>query len=396
MEKKILDRLINDNKNAFYVFDSDKLKERIGFLRKHLPEDVELCYAVKANPFISKELEDIVERFEICSPGEADICYELEIDSSKMVISGVYKTPEVIEEMVRKADFSGIFTAESLTQYRQLCELSERYVQKLTVLLRLTNDSQFGMNDEDIIDIISKRTEYKNIYIKGIQYFSGTQKTSIKRFKRELEQLDKFLIKLHEEYGFDADELEYGTGFPVSYFEGENSDDSELIDGFSELLKNMTYKANIVLELGRSIAACCGTYYTHIVDIKQNKGINYALIDGGMHHIVYFGQHMAMKKPYFSIVGKEINDDDKLWTICGSLCSMNDIVVKQVPLADIEIGDVLCFENTGAYCMTEGISLLLSRDIPGIYIVRNENELYKVRDSFETKNINTPKYERIC
>lgn len=389
-----IDRLIKQNKSAFYLFDISKLKERVKYLRNSLPENVEICYAVKANTFISKEIENDVDRFEICSPGEKNICTELGIENRKMVISGIYKTPEVIESMAADEKFDGVFTAESLVQYQLLCELSENYDHELRVLLRLTNDSQFGMNGSDIETIISERDRCSHINIIGIQYFSGTQKTSIKKFKREIDLLDKFLVELKENYGFEAEELEYGTGFPVSYFSSDELDEKQLLSDFSELLNNMTSKPRIILELGRSIAASCGQYFTHIVDIKQNKGQNYALIDGGMHHIVYFGQHMAIKHPLLHVVGKDNTGTDKLWTICGSLCSMNDIVVKQFPLPEIEIGDTVCFENTGAYCMTEGISLFLSRDLPSVYLIRENGELFCLRRSFETETLNTPKYER--
>ena len=58
-----------------------------------------LCYAVKANTFITKELIDTIHRFEVCSPGEAEICRAVGVPSENMVISGVYKTPEVMEAM---------------------------------------------------------------------------------------------------------------------------------------------------------------------------------------------------------------------------------------------------------------------------------------------------------
>lgn len=168
----------------------------------------------------------------------------------------------------------------------------------------------------------------------------------------------------------------------------------ELIGGFAQLLNEMTSKPKITLELGRSIAAICGKYYTHIVDKKCNKGENYLLVDGGMNHIVYYGQHMAMKQPYLSVCGKETEPCTESWNICGSLCSMNDIIAKQISLPDIEIGDIICFENTGAYCMTEGISLFLSRDIPSVYIKKEDGTYLCVRDSFETFNLNKPNYRK--
>ena len=389
------DELFRINDTAFYTFDIRILKERIGYIKAALPEDVSVCYAVKANPFIVREIERNVDGFEVCSPGEAEICERLEIPSKKMVISGVYKTPSFIEKLIANPDFDGTFTVESPLQYSLLCGLSQQYGRKISILLRLTNDSQFGMDESDIEMIVSQRQSRKALEVVGVQYFSGTQKTSLKKYRRELEHLTAFLDRLREEYSFIARELEYGTGFPVSYFEGDKTDEKELLAGFSEILDELPQKPRIILEIGRSIAASCGRYYTHAVDIKQNKGQSYVLTDGGMHHIVYFGQYMAMKKPFVSVVGKNSTCDDKQWTVCGSLCSMNDILVKQISLPDMEVGDVLCFENAGAYCMTEGISLLLSRDLPAVYLVRENGELYRVRKPFETKALNCPQYEKM-
>lgn len=352
-----MNEILKQNKTAFYVFDVKTLKDRVAYLRKMLPEDVAICYAIKANTFITAELENDVDRFEICSPGEAEICDLLDIPDKMMVISGVYKTPEVMENMV-------------------------------------ANGSQFGINSEEIEEIISKRNEFEYLDILGIQFFSGTQKTSLKKLKREIDKLDNLLILLKEKYDYSAEELEYGTGFPATYFKEDTINEDELIGGFAQLLNEMTSKPKITLELGRSIAAICGKYYTHIVDKKCNKGENYLLVDGGMNHIVYYGQHMAMKQPYLSVCGKETEPCTESWNICGSLCSMNDIIAKQISLPDIEIGDVICFENTGAYCMTEGISLFLSRDIPSVYIKKEDGTYLCVRDSFETFNLNKPNYRK--
>lgn len=383
---------IKNSETAFYVFDSDRLLERAAYLKKMLPDNVELCYAVKANTFIIGEYIGKIGRFEVCSPGEAEICTELGVSDNDMVISGVYKTPSVIEKMVKEHE-GRIYTVESLTQFEMLRGLSEKYNRVLPILLRLTNDSQFGINKSEIKDIIANRSQYKSLDIHGIQFFSGTQKTSLKKLKREVSKLDELLTFLRDEYGFESKELEYGPGFPVAYFEGEDVGEEELLKGFYKIIDSMQNKVKIILELGRSMAACCGKYYTHIVDIKHNKGQNYILIDGGMHHLVYFGQHMAMKQPILSVCGKESEPVTSEWNICGSLCSMNDIVAKQVLLPDVEIGDLICFENTGAYCMTEGISLFLSREIPAVYL-KKAGEYTLLRKSFETSALNMPNIER--
>ena len=387
-----LNRLLQENKTAFYVFDIGKLKARIAHLQAALPPKVVLCYAVKANTFITKELIDTIHRFEVCSPGEAEICRAVGVPSENMVISGVYKTPEVMEAMVADLDFSPIYTVESLEQYELFRRLAQQYDRTLPLLLRLTNGSQFGINKGDIEAIVARREETPEVDLLGIQFFSGTQKTSLKKLKREVGKLDDLLTLLEEKYGFVAQELEYGPGFPVNYFQSDELDEAELLAGFSELLHDMTHHPKITLELGRSIAASCGTYYTHIVDLKRNQEQNYALVDGGMHHLVYFGQHMAMKQPFFHVCGKEHLPATDQWNLCGSLCSMNDVMTKQSPLPDLALGDVLAFENAGAYCMTEGISLFLSRDIPAVYLLLENSTAVQVRKAFDTATLNQPNY----
>ncbi|WP_352397884.1 alanine racemase [[Clostridium] aminophilum] len=385
--------LIRENKNAFYVFDMRTLKDRIGWLRSRLPGGTGLCYAVKANPFVLREIRNDPERFEICSYGEAEICMQSGISSEKMVISGVYKTPETLEKLVADASFRGIFTVESLLQYTQLCTYSERFGHPIRVLLRLTNDSQFGINEEDIVRILRERSLHPYMHYIGLQFFSGTQKTSIKRFHREIVFLDEFLLRLEVETGLRLEELEYGPGFPVDYFDSDHTDEEMLLAEVSSLLNRMVGHPKITLEIGRSMAASCGRYYTHIVDRKENRGQHYALIDGGMHQLVYFGQHMAMKHPHLSVIGKPDVVPEIRWTICGALCSMNDIVAKQVLLPEIEIGDTICFENTGAYCAMEGMALFLSRDLPEIYLIRENGDIVCARKHFETRILNTPDYE---
>lgn len=380
-----------EKNGAYYEFDMGRIEARLRHLRSLLGEEIALAYAVKANTFIIEDMIPWVERFEICSPGESAICDMLGVPTEKTVISGVYKTPGFIRQLVAETE-GRIYTVESMTQFRLLRELAGEYNKKLSILIRLTNDSQFGINESELVDIIAKRQEYPLLHIQGIQFFSGTQKTSLKKLARELHMLDGLLEKLSTEYGYDAEELEYGPGFPVAYFRDETLDEPALITGFAGLLTEMPHRPpRITLELGRSIAACCGRYYTHIVDKKCNKNQNYLLVDGGMHHIVYFGQYMGMKHPMVQVVGREADPAGESWNICGSLCSMNDIIAKAVPLPEVAIGDTLCFENTGAYCMTEGISLFLTRELPAVWLIRPDGSRICVREPYETCALNAPK-----
>ena len=365
-----------------YIYDIGILKKRIKYIKEHLPKHVKICYAIKANTFVVKDIENNVDRFEVCSPGEFEICRTKKINDNKILISGINKSHNEIEHVIQDSSVR-FFSIESMSQFDYLKNTKH----KIKLLLRLTSGNQFGINKEDIEEIIKNKSEFPNIEIKGIQYFSGTQKTSIKILKKELEKLDNFIIDLKEKYNYEPEELEFGTGFPVFYFEGKEFDEEDFFNQFSEIVNSLNYKGNIIFEIGRSLVANCGTYITKVIDKKTNKGQNYAIVDGGINHLVYYGQSMAMKIPHLSIYPNRENIEEEKWNICGSLCTINDILIKQLP-AKIEIGDVFIFKNTGAYCSTEGISLFLSRDLPNVVKINENKSIELIRGHEKTYKLN--------
>lgn len=383
------DKAINEFKTPLYIFDVEILKDRINSLKKRLSDRVSLCYAVKANPFIIPYAEPLVERLEVCSEGEFEICESVNAPMGKIVVSGVYKTPSFIERIVNSYDNIGIYTIESLTHYELLKGLAKQYSKRLPVLIRITSKNQFGISEKDL-DAILKDNPEEYLEVKGIQYFSSTQKNSIKKFRRELAYLSELIEKIEAEYGIRVEELEYGTGFPVSYFPTEDFDEDQLLAEFNEELRAIPSDVKITLEIGRSISASCGSYITSVVDMKENSAGKFAIVDGGINHLVYYGQSMAMKQPLFELLPHRDSEDMQEWNICGSLCTVNDIMVKALPLPKLEIGDMLCFKNTGAYCMCEGISLFLSRELPAVVVVEND-KVKLLRDHFKTSALNCPK-----
>lgn len=394
MDSIVCRELLQSKTTPMYVFDVGVLEQRIHFLRSHLPSEVDLCYAVKANTFLIKEVSEFVERLEICSPGELEICQRLAVSPEKFVISGVHKDATEMMELMKKETQVGMFTVESMTQFRELYQAASDCKKRIPILLRLTSGNQFGIDESVLEEIIAGYQDNPWVELRGVQYYSGTQKTSVKKLRRELNHIDDFLDTLFEKYGYHAAELEFGPGFPVAYFEGEDFDEQLFLKEFSDLITEMKFSGKITLELGRSIAACCGSYLTKVVDTKKNHGQNYAIVDGGMHQLSYFGQFMAMKRPSIRHLSSGEQKDVEDWNICGSLCTVNDILVKQLPTKALQVGDILVFENTGAYSMTEGISLFLSRDLPEILLRKQDGIIVTVRGHMMTDTLNTPHYEK--
>ena len=295
-----------------------------------------------------------------------------------------------MEDILNNYKNGEVFTIESLNQLELLNKLTKEKKKVINIILRLTSGNQFGMCEEEIIEILENRAKYEYLNIMGIQYFSGTQKKLSKRIIKELEYVDEFVLNLKNNLGFVVEELEFGPGFPVVYFEAEQDfDEQTYLMEIADKIKNMKYQGHITMELGRSIVASCGSYYTKVVDKKINKEGNFAILDGGMNHLVYYGQMMAMKKPMLDIIPKREDKILENWNLVGALCTINDLIVKQLPVSNLEIGDIFVFKNTGAYSMTEGISLFLSRDLPKVVFVQG-GEMKIVRENINTYKFNMP------
>lgn len=393
MNKLKLREFLDTHETPLYIFDMDALEQRIKYLREQFPPQTSLCYAVKANPFLSKELAGLVDRLELCSSGEVEICRSLGISPKHYVISGLYKEPQLVRDLIVKDLPVCRYTVESIRQLAMLRSVARCAGRRIPLLLRLTGGNQFGLTQNQLEELVSQYARDSWVDICGIQYFSGTQKTSVKRMKRELDMLDSVLKRLSQIPGSRIRELEFGPGLPVNYFENDFIDEEGITAALSEALGAMEFGGRITLELGRSIAAYCGHYFTRVVDLKRMDGQNFAIVDGGMHQLVYYGQSMAMKRPRISLpfVSGAVSGAET-WNICGSLCTANDILAKQLHLPGLSLGDILQFDNAGAYCMTEGLSLFLSRELPEI-VLHRAGKFITVRKRTQTSALNAPDYD---
>jgi len=435
-EKEIID-FAKLNNTPSYIFDIDVLRKRIADIRNIVGDKIALCYAMKANPHILPRIIDMVDRVEVCSPGELEICKYQNIDSDKIVYSGVNKTKKDVQDALNYN--AGVYTAESIHQVEILEKAVEEVTNKdkidetennnlkIPVLLRLNGGSQFGMSKEDIFYVLDHKEDYKHLQFVGLHYFVGTQRTKQKDRNKELLMLKDLFLEIRNKYGLAFERLEYGPGLSVPYFTKDDFTDTLL--PLKETMKQLNDMANVcdvTIEMGRFFVFDCGTYLSKVMDIKENEGTNYCIIDGGMNHVTYYGQVMGMKEPIIRHIkstsqntkdyeneknicvdtnelsnvrnegghkNEDINDTmEKEYALCGSLCTTADVLVRSINFKNLEMGDILAFENIGAYSVTEGIYLFLSRTMPRIYFIYTEdgNRKYELtRDFIDSWQFNT-------
>lgn len=367
---------------AFY-FDTDVFEKRIDFVNRELP-GIPLTFSIKANPFLLSRLPQNLRHVEVCSPGELKICKAYRIPGSKIIYSGVNKEIEDVTEAIEYG--VDIATAESVLHVELEQKSAYKAGKQQKVILRLTSGNQFGMSEADLLGILADRAKYPNLNIYGIHYYSGTQKKK-RQIDKDFEKLDAALSRFKEETGFVPKLVEMGPGFPVDYFNPpyDETEEATLMENKDTILA-FAEKYPLGIEMGRYLAASCGTYATKVMDIKNNSDTNYIICDGGIHHLKYHGQTMAMQIPEMEVPNTSV--ETKPYCICGSLCTVADVLVREVELPVVSRNDVIFFHRCGAYSVTEGSTLFLSRMMPEVYLYSEATGLEKIRGFVDAADIN--------
>lgn len=391
MNRNILCDFYQDKTAPCYVFDCDMLKKRIEEIQSILPENATLCYAIKANPFLVPALKDSDILFEVCSPGELSICETCALSPEKIVFSGVCKTKEDIERAY-KLDVHTI-TLESPLHCTYLIDTVQHTSTShdTNVILRLTGGNQFGMSATDVKNCIENLRTVPSVHIRGIHYFTGTQK-KITKIQSEVEFITTWCDELKTMTGISFSDIEYGPGLSFDYFCKDGFDENIAdVQLFADSIKDKPY--HFVVELGRFIASSCGYYLTRIMDVKFDDEANqkYVIMDGGINHINYYGQIMGMKVLPVNLEKQshsaEAESAEADYVLCGSLCTTADVVVRKMKLCNPLPGDFLIFSDIGAYSITEGIYLFLSHPLPQVFLY-SSGKFSRVRGTLESYKIN--------
>lgn len=364
-----------------YYFDADRFRENIRTLRERLPNHVKLCFSLKANPwFVDTALQE-ADFLETCSAGETQLCLQSGVPPSRLSVGGVSKTEE---ECARLANIKPHrVSVESIGQLMMLSTAASEAGCTLSVLLRLSSGNQFGMSAEAMTDALRFAEHHAGVEIAGIHYYSGTQKQKSAEIIHDLERLTAAAA-----LSADIREIEYGPGIGVPIFAHQSAEGAEsCLSALAEALTQLSEQHSVTVEAGRLLAADAGVYITRIIDIKKNGGRSFWITDGGIHQLSYHGQIGG--KPLPRIWRPYAHGHAEPVTICGSLCTVGDILAKDIPLPPATIGEPLVFMNVGAYSVTEARSLFLSRELP-VILYQEHGRTRPLRPHLSTFPLNQP------
>lgn len=356
-----------------FLYHSDAVNARIAGLKAALGTKVIISFkASNQQDLISRLEPENYDGIEIASRGE------LHIVAGNQGKHFYINTPALTEQLVRAGIGAGAsFIVDTPAHIDMIARLRGRRA-LAPVSLRLSNklvaqvcpeaptlrDDQFGMDLPQVSDAIA-RARTHGIEIDGLHLYAGPH-TFRKAARFVVETVKQLLPGIEAELGHEIAVLNLGGGLEEDWPERGHD-----FAAYRAKLADLPARCTLVHEFGRAIFADCGAFATRVMHVKEVAGQHYAICDGGMAQAFLLAQTENMMRKYRTpaVHGRipEPLPDGAVTTVCGSTCSRDDVIGK-IP-ARLQVGDVLLFDNCGAYTRTYAMPRFLQLGEAACYVL---------------------------
>lgn len=367
----------------FYAYDSGLITRRIDHLRRCLPNEVKLHYAVKANPMpeVVRLLTELVDGLDVASVGEMRLALEAGMPAAEVSFAGPGKT---VAELTQAVAAGIVVMLESPGEMERLHGIAREAGKRPKVAVRVNPDFElkasgmkmgggpkpFGIDAEQVPEILLRLAEL-DLEFHGFHIFSGSQNLQaealIEAQRKTLDLAAALARHAPERPRF----VNIGGGFGIPYFPGDQHLDIEKVGEHLaarlDRLADELAATDIVIELGRYIVGEAGIYVCRVVDTKLSRGRKFLITDGGLHHHLAlsgnFGQVLRKNYPV-AIANKMDLPADEVVDIVGCLCTPLDRLGDKVLLPRSGTGDLVVVFQSGAYGLTASPTGFLSHPPP--------------------------------
>jgi len=382
--------LANKYGSPLYVYDTDIIASQYRRITDAFEkvEQLQLNYAVKAlsNINILRFFKNLGAGLDTVSIQEVNLALSVGVDPKKIIYTPNGVSLEEIENVAKKGVQINIDNLSIL-------ELFGQKHPEIPVCIRINPhimaggnskisvghiDSKFGISVHQVPHI-KRVVENTGMHVNGIHMHTGSDILDIDTFLRATEILFDVAKKFKT-----IDFIDFGSGFKVPYKEGDISTDIEqlglqLTERFNSFCKDFGKKVTLMFEPGKFLVSKAGNFLAKVNVVKQTTSTVFAGIDSGFNHLI----RPMMYDSYHHITNiSNPNGRDRYYSVVGYICE-TDTFGSNRRISEISEGDILCFENAGAYCFSMA-SNYNSRYRPAeIMLYNNDDYLIRERETFE-------------
>ena len=367
----------------FFAYDRALVGNRVASVRAALGPDVELGFAVKANPMpaLVHHVARLVDWLDVASAHEMQVALDAGGPPARVSFAGPGKT----DADLRRAVAAGVLLElESAGEARRAALVGDDLGVRPRVAVRVNPDftvkgsgmrmgggpQQFGVDAEQVPALLDELAAY-DLALEGFHVFAGSQNLQTEILMDAQRQTVRLVLDLASKCGEPVTYLNLGGGFGIPYFDRDQPLDLAAVGANLRHLVETEVataqpEARVVIELGRYLVGEAGVYVTRVVDRKTSRGKAFVVVDGGLHHQLAasgnFGQVIRRNYPITS-TGRGGAAPERV-TVVGSLCTPLDVLGDDVELRAPDVGDLVVLFQAGAYGLTASPTAFLGHPAP--------------------------------
>jgi diaminopimelate decarboxylase len=384
----------------FHIYDETGMRETGQYLIECFSkmDYFREYFAVKAlpNPRIMEIMKDMGFGFDCSSIPELLLSRKIGARGEDIMFTSNNTTREEFETAA--ADGGCILNLDDISLVPEVPEMPERICFRYNPGPQRTGndiignpaEAKYGVSDEQLA------AAYQAAIDRGAKRFGlHTMLVSNERNHQYMLQTTEMLLEkittLSQTLGISFEFINIGGGLGIPY-EPENDplDIHALAEGITDRFRRFREKhghePKLLLESGRYMAGPHGVLVTRAINRKEIYrtyiGVD-ACMSSLMRPAIYGAYH------HISVLGKEFDPPGPPVDIVGSLCENNDKFAVQRPLPEIQRGDILIIQDTGAHGHSMGFNYngrlrpkeLLLRTDGSVELIRREET---VEDHFAT------------
>jgi diaminopimelate decarboxylase len=358
-------------RTPFYAYDRNAIDRRIELLRRVLPREIQLHYAMKANPMpaVVAHLAARVDGVDVASAGELRVALDAGASPATISFAGPGKTDLELRQAVatgilvnlespREVSVLGAIARETGRRPRVAVRVNPDFELKSSGMRMSGGAKQFGVDAERVPSLLGDIGD-AGLDFEGFHMFWGAQNLNAEAICTAQVMAFELAAELARGAPAAVRIVNLGGGFGIPYFPGEQPLDLEpvaqnllrLVARARDVLPN----AALVIELGRYLVGEAGVYVCRVIDRKISRGQVFLVTDGGLHHHLSasgnFGQ--VIRKNYPVAIGNRMRGGTReIASVVGPLCTPLDLLADRMDLAEAHPGDLVVVFQSGAYGLT--------------------------------------------
>ncbi|WP_431320596.1 diaminopimelate decarboxylase [Rhizobium sp. YTU87027] len=381
----------------FYVYSTATLERHYKvFAAAFNDVDAMVCYAMKANSnqAVLKTLGNLGAGIDVVSEGELRRALAAGIPASRIMFSGVGKTPREMDFALEAGIYC--FNVESEPELEILNQRAIKAGKRVPVSFRINPDvdarthakistgkkeNKFGISWERARAVYARAATLPGIEVTGIDMHIGSQITELQPFEDAFKLLRELVGTLRAD-GHDIHHVDIGGGLGIPYKEDNNP--PPLPDAYANIVKGQLRELNckIVTEPGRLIVGNAGILVTEVIYVKDGGEKTFVIVDGAMNDLIrptLYDAHHEIRPVVISAANAPRIKAD----VVGPVCETGDFLALDREMAMPKPGDLFAVSSAGAYGAVQAGTYNSRLLVPEVLVKGSDFHVIRPRGTYE-------------